>query len=63
MTLHLITATILTIVAVLMLLRWRKLRTGEQSVDARNRPGGALLAAGLFTFAAAINWLLYLGAI
>ena len=60
MTLQLITAVILTIVAVVMLLRWQKLRTGEQSVDARNRPSGALLAAGLFTFAAAINWLLYL---
>ena len=60
MNLQLITAILLTIVAVAMLMRWQKLRTGEQSVDARNRPGGALLAAGLFTFAAAINWLLYL---
>jgi len=60
MTPQLITAVLLTIVAVAMLVRWQKLRTGEQPVDARNRPGGALLAALLFTFAAAINWLLYL---
>ena len=60
MNLQLITAILLTIVAIAMLLRWQKLRTGEQPVDARNRPGGALLAAMLFAFAAAINWLIYL---
>jgi len=60
MNLQLITAILLTIVVIALLLRWRKLRTGEQIVDARNRPGGALLAAGLFAFAAAINWLIYL---
>jgi len=59
-TVQLLTAILLTIVAVMMLLRWQKLRTGEQPADARNRPGGALIAAGLFTFAAAINWLIYL---
>ena len=62
MTLQLIAAILCTAVALLMLLRWQKLRSGGEAADARSNSRGVLLAFGLFAVAAAINWLVYLRA-